>query len=49
MVIATAIAFVAKLDLIGFLTVYAAVYAAGAVGLMIAALFGPIRAAAHAD
>jgi hypothetical protein len=49
MVIATAIAFVAKLDLVGFLAVYAAVYAAGAVGLMIAALFGPIRAAAHAD
>jgi O-antigen/teichoic acid export membrane protein len=49
MVLATAIAVVAKLDLVGFLAVYAAVYAAGAVWLMIAAALGPIRAAARPD
>lgn len=49
MVIASAVALFAKLDLVGFLAVYAAVYAAGAIGLMIAALYGPIRAAAHTD
>ena len=45
-VIANGIAFVAGFSLVGFLAVYAAVYAAGAVALTIAAVYGPIRAAA---
>jgi len=47
MVVATVIAIAARLDLVGFLALYAAVYTAGAVGLAIAAVRGPIRAAAH--
>ncbi len=48
MIAATACAFAAHVDLIGFLAVYATVYAAGAVALTIAAVYGPIRAAAVA-
>jgi len=43
---ATLCAFVAGFDLVGFIAVYAAVYATGAVALTIAAVYGPIRAAA---
>ncbi len=46
MLVATLSAVAAGLDLVGFLAVYAAVYAAGAVALTIAAVYGPIRAAA---
>jgi O-antigen/teichoic acid export membrane protein len=46
MAIATAIAVVARLDLVGFLTAYAVVYAAGAVSLAITAVRGPIHATA---
>ena len=46
MVVATAIAIAARLDLVGFLTAYTAVYAAGAVCLAIAAVRGPIYAIA---
>lgn len=46
MLVATALAFAAGFDLVGFLAVYAAVYAAGAVALTVAAVYGPIRAAA---
>jgi O-antigen/teichoic acid export membrane protein len=46
MIIATLGAVAAGLDLVGFLAVYAGVYAAGAVALTIAAVYGPIRAAA---
>ena len=46
MLAATVLAFVAGFDLVGFLAVYAAVYAAGALALTIAAAYGPIRAAA---
>ena len=49
MVAATAIAAAARFDLIGFLASYSAVYAAGAVALTIAVIYGPIRAAAHPD
>jgi hypothetical protein len=49
MVAATLIAFLAHFDLVGFLALYAAVYAAGAVTLTIAAVCGPIRAAAVAS
>jgi O-antigen/teichoic acid export membrane protein len=48
MVAATLIALLAHFDLVGFLALYAAVYAAGAVTLTIAAVCGPIRAAAVA-
>ena len=46
MVLATAIAVVAKLTIVGFLGVYAAVYTAGALYLAVAAYRGPILAAA---
>ena len=46
MLVATLFAFVAGFGLVGFLAIYAAVYAAGAVTLTIAAVYGPIRAAA---
>ena len=46
MVLATAIAVVAKLTIVEFLGVYAAVYAAGALYLAVAAYRGPILAAA---
>ncbi len=46
MVVATAIAVVAKLTVVGFLGFYAAVYTAGAIYLAIAAYRGPILAAA---
>ena len=46
MLVATLFAFAAGFDLVGFLAVYAAVYAVGAVALTIAAVYGPIRAAA---
>jgi O-antigen/teichoic acid export membrane protein len=49
MVLGTATAVVAKLDLVQFLAVYTAVYAVGAAALMIAAVCGPIRAVAQAD
>jgi hypothetical protein len=45
MVVATALSVVAKFDIVGFLIAYTAVFAAGAVGLAIAAVMGPIRAA----
>lgn len=45
MVAATLLAVVAGFDLVGFLALYAAVYAAGAIALTIAAIYGPIRAA----
>jgi O-antigen/teichoic acid export membrane protein len=48
MVMATLLVWVARLDLVGFLATYAAVYAAGAIALAIAAVCGPIRAAAVA-
>ena len=46
MLVATLFAFVADFGLVGFLAIYAAVYAAGAITLTIAAVYGPIRAAA---
>lgn len=46
MLVATPCTFAAGFDLVGFLAVYAAVYALGAVTLTIAAVYGPIRAAA---
>jgi hypothetical protein len=45
MIIATAVAVAAKLDVVEFLGVYAAVYTAGALYLAIAAIRGPIHAA----
>jgi hypothetical protein len=45
MVIATAVAVLAKFDVVAFLAVYAAVYTAGALYLVVAAYRGPIRAA----
>jgi len=45
MVVMTAIAIVAKFDLVGFLAAYSVVYAAGAICLTAAAVLGPIRAA----
>jgi len=49
MLIATLFAFVTGLGLVGFLALYAAVYAAGAIALTIAAIYGPISAAAGRD
>jgi O-antigen/teichoic acid export membrane protein len=46
MIVATLFAATAGFNLVGFLAVYTAVYAAGAVSLAIAAVCGPIRAAA---
>lgn len=46
MIVITAVSAIAKFDIVGFLTAYAAVYATGAVFLTIAAINGPIRAAA---
>jgi len=46
MTAATLFAFAAGFGLVGFLAVYAAVYAVGAAALTIAAIYGPIRAAA---
>jgi hypothetical protein len=46
MVAATAIAVVARLTIVEFLGVYAAVYSAGALYLAVAAYRGPILAAA---
>jgi hypothetical protein len=45
MIVATGVAVTAKLDIVEFLGVYAAVYTAGALYLAIAAIRGPIRAA----
>jgi O-antigen/teichoic acid export membrane protein len=45
MIAATAVAVIAKLDIVGFLAVYTAVYTVGALYLAIAAYRGPIRAA----
>jgi O-antigen/teichoic acid export membrane protein len=45
MVLVTAFAVVAKLDLVGFLAAYTLVYASGAICLAIAAVCGPVRAA----
>ena len=45
MIAATLFAFAAGFDLVEFLALYAAIYAAGAVALTIAAAYGPIRAA----
>jgi len=45
MVVATAVAVAAKLSVVGFLGVYAAVYTAGALYLVVAAYRGPILAA----
>ena len=47
MVAATALSVAAKFDIVEFLAAYAAVYTAGALFLAIAAMRGPIRAAAH--
>ncbi len=49
MLVATAIAIAAKLDLVGFLAAYSVVYTAGSVFLTLAAVYGPIRAAARPD
>jgi O-antigen/teichoic acid export membrane protein len=50
MSIATIFAYVAKLDIVGFLSVYAAVFSMSALLLAIAAVMGPFRAAAlHND
>jgi O-antigen/teichoic acid export membrane protein len=46
MIVATAIAVAARLDVVQFLGVYAAVYTAGALYLAVAAYRGPVRAAA---
>jgi|HubBroStandDraft_6_1064221.scaffolds.fasta_scaffold44043_3 O-antigen/teichoic acid export membrane protein len=46
MIVMTALAIVARLDLVGFLAAYSIVYAAGAIFLTVAAVLGPIRAAA---
>jgi O-antigen/teichoic acid export membrane protein len=46
MVVATAIAIVAKADIVGFLAAYAAVYSAGSLYYVVEAVRGPIRAAA---
>lgn len=48
-IVATLAAFIAGMGLIGFLAVYAAVYAVGAVALTIGAVYGPIRAAVRSD
>ncbi len=48
MLAATAFAYASGFGLTGFLALYAAIYAAGAVALTIAAVYGPIRAAAGA-
>jgi hypothetical protein len=45
MIVATAIAVAARLDVVQFLGVYAAVYTAGALYLAVAAYRGPVRAA----
>jgi O-antigen/teichoic acid export membrane protein len=45
MIVATAIAVAAKLDIVAFLGVYAAVYTAGGLYLAVAAYRGPVRAA----
>jgi O-antigen/teichoic acid export membrane protein len=49
MIVATIAAFIAGFGLVGFLAVYAAIYAAGAFALTIAAALGPIRAAVRSD
>jgi O-antigen/teichoic acid export membrane protein len=46
MVVVTGISVAAKFDIVGFLAAYAAVYSAGALCLAVAAIRGPIRAAA---
>jgi O-antigen/teichoic acid export membrane protein len=46
MVVATALAVQVKLDIVGFIAVYAAVYTAGAFCYVVAVIRGPIRAAA---
>jgi len=45
--VATALIVVAKLDIVGFLAAYTAIFVLGALGLAIAAVMGPIRAAAN--
>jgi O-antigen/teichoic acid export membrane protein len=47
MIVATAWSVAAKFDIVGFLAAYAAVYSAGALYTAIAAVRGPVRAAAH--
>jgi O-antigen/teichoic acid export membrane protein len=42
----TAVSAAAKFDIVGFLACYAAVYTFGAIGLAVAAVWGPIRATA---
>jgi hypothetical protein len=49
MILMTAVAVVAKFDLMKFLAAYAAVYATGAIFTAILAIRGPIRAAARPD
>jgi O-antigen/teichoic acid export membrane protein len=46
MIVATCFSVVAGLSLVGFLAAYAAVYAAGSIATVLAAVYGPIRAAA---
>jgi O-antigen/teichoic acid export membrane protein len=45
MIVAAAIAVFAKLDIVGFLAAYTAVYTVGAVCLTVAAVWGPVHAA----
>jgi len=47
MIVATALAMLAKLDIVGFLAAYAAVYTGGAITYAVAIVRGPIRAAAR--
>jgi O-antigen/teichoic acid export membrane protein len=47
MILVIGIAAAAKLNIVGFLDAYTAVYAIGAIGLTVAAIFGPVNAKAH--
>jgi len=47
MVAAAVLTVLAKLDIVGFLAAYTAVFAMGTLGLALAAVYGPIRAAAQ--
>jgi O-antigen/teichoic acid export membrane protein len=46
MIVATCVSFVAGDGLVGFLATYAAIYALSSVAITLAAVYGPIRAAA---
>jgi hypothetical protein len=47
MVAAATFSVIAKLDIVGFLTVYTAAFTVGTVVLAVAAVMGPIRATSH--